>query len=296
MPAWHAAQDRIGKLIITPFAILALLLGAYMATDRDLWGETWVTVPLVVLVALLGLGGAFFSPQERRAEELARRDVDAAGHGEVVWSDEYRALNRRIASVGLLANVLWCSWRSSSWSPSPDRSRPHPPRAGACARGSRCAPAGGADRALRARALVRRRGLHVERRRGAVLRRRGGGATAVTGVDVMPATPAFEEAGRGAARRCGSSRATCTTRPWSPRRGVHDVVWCSGVLYHAPHPLLTLERLRDLTGSTLLLATEVLPEVPGLRRAAVFAPDPAPIRPTPSRWIPRAGTTGGGGG
>jgi hypothetical protein len=49
-------------------------------------------------------------------------------------------------------------------------------------------------------------------------------------------------------------------------------VWCSGLLYHAPHPLLTLERLRALTARTLLLATESLPEVPGLRGAAVFYP------------------------
>jgi hypothetical protein len=54
--------------------------------------------------------------------------------------------------------------------------------------------------------------------------------------------------------------------------GVHDVVWCSGLLYHAAHPLLSLERLRALTAKTLLLATESLPEVPGLRGACVFYP------------------------
>jgi len=54
--------------------------------------------------------------------------------------------------------------------------------------------------------------------------------------------------------------------------GAHDVVWCSGLLYHAPNPLLTLERLHALTGETLLLATESLPEVPGLRGACVFYP------------------------
>jgi hypothetical protein len=49
------------------------------------------------------------------------------------------------------------------------------------------------------------------------------------------------------------------------------VVWCSGVLYHAPHPLLTLERLRAVTGETLLLATEI---IRGRGRRCVFAPDP----------------------
>jgi hypothetical protein len=49
-------------------------------------------------------------------------------------------------------------------------------------------------------------------------------------------------------------------------------VWCSGVLYHAPHPLLTLARLRSITGQTLILATETIPEVPGLRGGCVFYP------------------------
>ena len=44
-----------------------------------------------------------------------------------------------------------------------------------------------------------------------------------------------------------------------------------GVLYHAPHPLLTLERLHALTTDTLILATETLP-LRGTR--CDFAPAP----------------------
>jgi hypothetical protein len=99
------------------------------------------------------------------------------------------------------------------------------------------------------------------------------GATRVTGIDVMGPTAAFE-----ARRTAGSAVRFVQGDLHDPavvaEAGVHDVVWCSGVLYHAPHPLLTLERLRELTGETLVLATEILPEVPGLRRSAVFAPDP----------------------
>jgi SAM-dependent methyltransferase len=100
------------------------------------------------------------------------------------------------------------------------------------------------------------------------------GASRVTGIDVMAESERFEaERGRrGAAVRFvqGDLHDPATVA----QAGVHDVVWCSGVLYHAPHPILTLQRLRELTGETLLLATETLPEVPGLRRAAVFAPEP----------------------
>ena len=98
------------------------------------------------------------------------------------------------------------------------------------------------------------------------------GATAVTGLDVMEPTTAFESerARRGSAVRF--VRGDVHDAGVVAEVGAHDVVWCSGLLYHAPHPLLTLERLRALTGQTLLLATETLPEVPGLRGACVFYP------------------------
>jgi uncharacterized membrane protein len=106
LPAWHHAQDRVGKFLITPFAMLALLIGIYLASERDYWSEIWVTVPLVILVVLLGLGGAFFSPQEARSAELAQRDIDAAGDGPVTLSPEYEAVAKRVAMVGTLASLL----------------------------------------------------------------------------------------------------------------------------------------------------------------------------------------------
>jgi hypothetical protein len=98
------------------------------------------------------------------------------------------------------------------------------------------------------------------------------GARSVTAVDVMAATPAFEaeRQRRDSAVRFvhGDLHDPATVA----EIGVHDVVWCSGLLYHAPHPVLTLARLRELTARTLLLATESLPELPGLRGACVFYP------------------------
>jgi hypothetical protein len=39
-----------------------------------------------------------------------------------------------------------------------------------------------------------------------------------------------------------------------------DVVHCSGVLYHCPHPLFTLQQLRRITKQTLLLGCATIPE------------------------------------
>jgi hypothetical protein len=98
------------------------------------------------------------------------------------------------------------------------------------------------------------------------------GATAVTGLDLMAATAEFvsEHERRGSQVRL--VRGDLHDAHTIAEVGPHDVVWCSGVLYHAPNPLLTLERLRSITRQTLILATETIPEVPGLAQACVFLP------------------------
>jgi hypothetical protein len=54
--------------------------------------------------------------------------------------------------------------------------------------------------------------------------------------------------------------------------GPHDVVWCTGVLYHSPHPVDQLMRLRTITSELLYLGTHTIPEVPGLPQACVYYP------------------------
>jgi hypothetical protein len=55
--------------------------------------------------------------------------------------------------------------------------------------------------------------------------------------------------------------------------GAHDVVYCSGVLYHVPHPVQTLESLRELGREYLILLTHTIPEVPLVKQASVFWPE-----------------------
>ncbi len=100
------------------------------------------------------------------------------------------------------------------------------------------------------------------------------GAASVTGVDVMAPTERFDAELRRRDSQVRFLQGDIHDPATVAAIGRHDVVWCSGVLYHAPHPLLTLERLRDLTAQTLLLATETVPETPGRRGTCVVAPGP----------------------
>ncbi len=98
------------------------------------------------------------------------------------------------------------------------------------------------------------------------------GATSVTGVDLMEASPEFlsEHERRESAVRFvrGDLHDAATVADVGP----HQVVWCSGVLYHAPNPVLTLQRLRELTTELLILQTMTLPELPGVKQGLVFYP------------------------
>jgi hypothetical protein len=98
------------------------------------------------------------------------------------------------------------------------------------------------------------------------------GATRVTGIDVMAPTPQFEAEHARRASGVRFVRGDVHDPATVAEAGRHDVVWCSGVLYHVPDPVLTLRRLGELTGETLLLSTETLPEVPGLPGACVLYP------------------------
>lgn len=106
MAALHAAQDQLGKKVITPSMVVVLVAGAYLASDIDVWDRPWVSVPMLILIVLFGLGGAFFAPQERKLSDLAQRDIAAAAGSKVEFSAEYEARYKRLMTVGLVAAAL----------------------------------------------------------------------------------------------------------------------------------------------------------------------------------------------
>jgi hypothetical protein len=98
------------------------------------------------------------------------------------------------------------------------------------------------------------------------------GASPVTAVDVMAPTPAYEREHQRRASQVRFVQADIHEAAAVDEIGRHQVVWCSGLLYHAPNPLLTLTRLRAITTELLILATETIPELPGLAQTCVFLP------------------------
>lgn len=56
------------------------------------------------------------------------------------------------------------------------------------------------------------------------------------------------------------------------RIGLCDVVFCSGVLYHSPHPLALLSQIKKICREIFILVAMVIPERHGIKNTAVFYP------------------------
>jgi len=93
---FHRAQAFMGQWVITPGLVVIILAGAYMATDRKVWDEPWVSVPLLIAIVLGGIGGAYFAPKENRLVELAQSGDDA----------EYGRVLTQVRNIGWLSLAL----------------------------------------------------------------------------------------------------------------------------------------------------------------------------------------------
>jgi len=86
------------------------------------------------------------------------------------------------------------------------------------------------------------------------------GASRVTGIDVEPATAAFAARNAAAGNRVRLLQGDLNDPALETWAGRHDVVFCSGVLYHLPNPILGLTQLRKVCGELLILTTASITE------------------------------------
>jgi uncharacterized membrane protein len=109
VPTMWRATEAASKYLVNPAGLVVLLAGLYLVIDGDSpweFSDAFVGVGIVAILILLGLVGAVFTPQGRRAMELAERDIAAAGDGDIEFSDEYWTVSKRIAQVGTLAGIV----------------------------------------------------------------------------------------------------------------------------------------------------------------------------------------------
>jgi Predicted integral membrane protein (DUF2269) len=106
MPAILDAQCTISRTMVTIAALVILGSGIYLAADRWEFSDFFVVAGLVAVVVLLAMVHLYFVPNEVRAREIAERDIEAAGSGEVRFSDEFDRRMRGSAIAGPIAGLI----------------------------------------------------------------------------------------------------------------------------------------------------------------------------------------------
>lgn len=113
LPLLHRLEYSIERWILNPTLVVVLGAGIYLASNQHLWKEFFVQWGIAMVIVIGGLAGAVMIPTSKRAEEIARRDIEASGPSEagetgttIAFSDEYKALVRRLAIVGTSLSTL----------------------------------------------------------------------------------------------------------------------------------------------------------------------------------------------
>jgi hypothetical protein len=106
LPLMHRVEYTIERRLINPVLGLVLAAGIFLASDGHLWGQFFVDWGVAAVVLIGALVGAVLIPTAKRAEKTAERDIAASTGQTVEMSAEYRALTRRLQTVGTLLSLL----------------------------------------------------------------------------------------------------------------------------------------------------------------------------------------------
>ena len=108
LPVIREATITINRSMVTLGAIVIFLSGLYLAS-RVPWSfsDFFVIWGLLAIIVLMGLVHGFFLPNDQRALQISKRDIDASGPtGDVQFSDEHEELTGRNARMGPVAGLI----------------------------------------------------------------------------------------------------------------------------------------------------------------------------------------------
>jgi Predicted integral membrane protein (DUF2269). len=106
LPLLHRISYTVERVLVNPGLLLVLIAGIYLASKGHHWSEFFVQWGLGAVVVIGAVVGVVMIPASKRAEQLAERDIEASGGGQISMSEEYQAVGRRISTGGTLLSLL----------------------------------------------------------------------------------------------------------------------------------------------------------------------------------------------
>jgi uncharacterized membrane protein len=103
LPYVHRLQLFINQRLATPALVIILITGFYQVSKGN-WsfGDAWISITFVIVIALGGLLGGYFIPTDRKLAVQVEKELAAGGE----LSDEYLAAVRREGVFGTITGVL----------------------------------------------------------------------------------------------------------------------------------------------------------------------------------------------
>jgi uncharacterized membrane protein len=107
LPYVHRLQLAINRYFAGPALVIVLLTGLYQTDKLDYsLGDFWLSASFTIIIVVGALLGGYFIPADKRLGPMVQAEIDAAGAGEVVLSDEYQRAARREGIVGTITGLL----------------------------------------------------------------------------------------------------------------------------------------------------------------------------------------------
>ena len=108
LPLMHRVEYTIERTLVNGGLVIVVIAGIYLASKGHYWSQFFVQWGLAAAIVIGGVVGGVMIPTAKRAEQLAARDVASAPAAgtEIVLSEEYRAVVRRLSVVGSLLSGL----------------------------------------------------------------------------------------------------------------------------------------------------------------------------------------------
>lgn len=106
VPVLLRVRVLIGRSLVNPGLLLVVLAGVYLASDLHQWSQFYVQWGIGAVIVIGALEGAFVIRNSGKLAVLAQRDVDAAGVGDVKWSEDYIATRVWVDRVNALLALI----------------------------------------------------------------------------------------------------------------------------------------------------------------------------------------------
>jgi uncharacterized membrane protein len=99
----HEAQLWLNQRVTGPGIGLILIFGIYLASKGHYWSEVWVSVPLVILFVIGGIGGAIVNPAVKKLIGLAQNPASPEYAAEF---ERYERFERLLGALVLVAVIF----------------------------------------------------------------------------------------------------------------------------------------------------------------------------------------------